>query len=361
MKAVKRVKKLVSTLSLVSLSVAMLLANVGFAAGSAKFKAKQKVSSKYVARKKLDQVPLSSTQNIRLNSQGLKAFSSKKMTAVNSQAYQAPVLISSNTSYRKKSLLQQNSMTVDQTVEEGKKISGAVSLSHSRSLVDYEDGTSSQSGSAAISISGRLSDNWSISGQTSLEQDMKDSESIGNGMTDTSISVSRKSVQISDSLRAGYSFSTLVPTSKYSSKYQNLEGTFGATFKMGFNEGVLIEGLDINLGIGATRLFHRYDTDVAGTVLNQYSVRESVSTSYNYKKLSFSLDVNHRHAWTYQENVKQAYEISQEIAYSVSPNWGIALGHTNSEAWLKPNGQDSNFKLINDNNSIIYVSTSVMF
>lgn len=343
----KRVKKLVSQISLLGLGFAMLLANVGFAAST----------------KKTNQAKLTSTstQKVRLNSKGLKVLSTKRNTGTQASSYQAPVLLAANTNYKKKSLLQQNAMTSDQAVSDGKIISGSVSLSQSRSLIDYQDGTLSESQSAAIGLRGRLSNNWTVSGSASLNQDTRDSESLGNGASDTSISFSRKSTKLTTNLTSGYSFSTLLPTSKYSSQYQNLQGTLGASYRIGFAEDVLMDGLDISFALGATRLFHQFDTDKSGAVLNQYSVRESVSASYSYKKFSFSLDANHRHAWTYQGRVKQAYEISEEISYSVLPNWGVSLGHTNSEAWLKPNGQDSNFKLINENNSIVYISTSVLF
>lgn len=341
------VQKLVSRFSLTVVWVATLLGQPVFAANT-------QVKNSRPATK------ASKTQSINLKNLNLTtpARSSMRKDVSN----RSPIILAANTTYKKKSLLTQNSMSADLALDDNDKIiSGGLSLDYSRSMVDFQDGSRSEGQGANLSLSAKLGAGFTASIKTSVSQDNRDSESLTNGLSDTSISVSMKRSKLTDSLKGGFSISTMLPTSKYSSEYQDLQGIFGVSYGVGFNEGILMDGFDLSFSIGASKLFHRYQTDKAGTVLNQHSLREGISASYTYKNLSFSFDLNNRHAWTYGNNVKQAYEASQEVSYSIMPTWGMSLGHTNSEAWLKPNGQDSNLKLINENNSIVYVSTSVMF
>lgn len=345
------VQKLVSRFSLTVVGLAMLLGQPVFAANvkSVKSKNTQTATAKP-----------SKTQSISLKNMNLTTPS--RSTTRKDVINRSPILLAANSTYKKKSLLMQNSINADLALDEDDKvISGGLSLDYSRSMVDFQDGSRSEGQGANLNLSGKLSDNFTASVRASVVQDNRNSESIQNGLSDTSISLSMKRSKISDSLKGGFSLSTMLPTSKYSSEFQDLESILGISYGVGFNEGILMDGLNLSFSIGATRLFHRYETDKSGEVLNQYSLREGISASYSYKKLSFSFDLTNRHAWTYRNNVKQAYEASQEVSYSIMPTWGISLGHTNSEAWLKPNGQDSNLKLINENSSIVYVSTSVMF
>jgi hypothetical protein len=379
MKQLLSVQKLVSQfnrgLGLGGLLMALLWGNTGIAAANKKSttrstsvarvqkasnQASKKIRTSSKTKSKTSRsVSKKSTQDIILNTDVLEGLS-KKQPSFNVESYQAPVLLASNTRYRK-SPVQMNSITLDQNIEDGHTFSGGVSLSQARNMINFKDGNYGESQSASIKVSARLSDNWTLSGATAVNNNPNDTEDKSNGISDPSISISHKSTPITDTFKGGYSLSAVIPVSEYTTQYQNLQGILGASYRIGFQKDILANGLEIGFGLGGNRFFHRYQTDVAGTVLNEYSLRESFSASYELGKFSFSFDFSHRHGWTYFGNVKQIYEASEEVSYSVSKNWGLSLGHTNSESWLRPNGQDSNFKLINENSSIVYVSTAVMF
>ncbi len=343
MKAVKRVKKLVSTLSLVSLSVAMLLASVGFAAGTVK--SKRGNTAGQVRQGKMQ-------QRSQHNFVSLKQFNSELDVKV--KEYQK---VASFTS------LETAQQEISYKADGSKKtISGSVNITYSRSAVDHQDGTARASQSAMLTLAGALSDNYTLTGRISASQDLKDTENEEtNGVSDLGLILTQKKVELANWVNGGFGVSSTLPTSKYSREYQNFEGSLGGSYTFALTEAVLVKGLSTSLSLGAARNFHRYETDAAGRILNPYSVREILSAGYTKGAFSFSFEFLHRHAWNYKGSVSQAFEHTEEISYSVTPQWGVSLGHTNAGSWLAPNRQDSNLKLINENDSIIYGSMSLVF
>ncbi len=343
MKAVKRVKKLVSTLSLVSFSVAMLLANVGFAATSAK-------SARGNTAGQIRQGKIQ--QRSQHNFISLKNFNSELNIKV--KEYQKVAAFTSLETAQ-----QEISYKADGTK---KTFSGSVIMTYSQSAVDHKDGTSQASQSAMAILTGALSDNYSLTGRISVSQNLKDTEDQeSNGVSDLGVILSQKHIELTNWLKGGFGVSSTLPTSKYSRDFQNFEGSLGGSYTFALTEAVLMKGLSTSLSLGAARNFHRYETDATGRILNPYSVREIVSAGYSKGAFSFSFEFLHRHAWNYSGTVSQVFEHTEEITYSVTPQWGVALGHTNGGSWLAPNRQDSNLKLINENDSIIYGSMSLVF
>ena len=344
MQKINCVKKLVSQLSHLVLGTAMLLSNDVFAA-SVRTKSN---NSQTTGRIRQGSVLKNSPNNIL----SLKEFNNELKDKVDE--YQ---MVASFTSI-------DNIDHVMATKVDGSKsaFSGSVSATYSQSLVDHEDGTKAASNTISASLSAALSENYTLSGQISATQDVNDQESDqANGVSDLGISLAQKRVQLADWLKGGFNISSTLPVSKYSREYQGFQGSIGASYSFSLTDEVLAKGFKTGISIGGSRNFHEFETDASGRILNPYSMKESLSTSYEIKDFSISFDFLHRHAWNYKGSVSEAFELSQELGYSVTPQWGVALGHSNAGSWLAPNGRDSNLKLINEDDSIIYGSMSLMF
>jgi hypothetical protein len=179
MKQLLSVQKLVSQfnrgLGLGGLLMALLWGNTGIAAANKKSttrstsvarvqkasnQASKKIRTSSKTKSKTSRsVSKKSTQDIILNTDVLEGLS-KKQPSFNVESYKAPVLLASNTRYRK-SPVQMNSITLDQNIEDGHTFSGGVSLSQARNMINFKDGNYGESQSASIKVSTRLSDNWS--------------------------------------------------------------------------------------------------------------------------------------------------------------------------------------------------------
>lgn len=245
--------------------------------------------------------------------------------------------------------------------KEEQLFSAMVNVSYSRSMVDRVNGTLSSSRTVMGSISTKLLYDWKLNTSVSYDEDLRDPESISDGFSDVSFGFSRKSADLSYWLRGSPSFSFVLPTSEYTTQVQNLKTSVGVGYTFTINPDYLAKGFGLGMSLGASRNFHAYDTDKQGRILNEYGVRESFFTDYGVQNWSFSFNFTMRHGMNYAGSWTQAYVHSEEVGYTLSKAWSISAGHTNSGSWLAPNGQDSNLKLINEDDSIIYVSTSVIF
>lgn len=253
-----------------------------------------------------------------------------------------------------------SSTTVIQDPRHGSIFSGFVSMSRSTNLYDYQDGSRRDGMDYSMRFNLKLSRDYSVRLDGAYSQDLKDK--ANDDFSDTSLSFVRTPVALGSALLIGYKLGVVAPTSKDSHIRQNLEGATSGSLIAMINPDRLIPGLAIVSGLSLRKNFHQYQTALDGSVNTEYSSTQSLSLSYDFtSNLSLSADFVHRNGLTYQNNIKEAFDLSQELSYGVTKSVTMAVGHTNSGNMLKPNGQDSNLAVVNDNTSIVYGSATVAF
>ncbi|QDK38923.1 hypothetical protein [Bdellovibrio sp. NC01] len=253
-----------------------------------------------------------------------------------------------------------SSTTVVQDPRHGSIFSGFLQASGSQSLYDFQDGTKKEGMDYVARFNLKLSQDYSVRLQGGYSQDLKNSEA--DDFSDTTLSLVRKPVALGRVFMLGYSLSAVAPTSKDSHTRQNLQGATSGSLTAMINPDRLIPGLQIVSAISLRKNFHQYDTALDGTVNTAYSSNQSLSISYDFASgVSLSGEFIHKNGLTYQNNIKESFEHSEEIGYSFTDAISAAIGHTNSGSALKANGQDSNIALLDDNNSLIYASLTVAF
>jgi hypothetical protein len=93
-----------------------------------------------------------------------------------------------------------------------------------------------------------------------------------------------------------------------------------------------------------------------------YSSSQTLALSYEWPVgISISATLVHRNALTYQSNIRESFEISEELGYEINKTFSVAVGHTNSGNALKANGVDSNIQLMDENSSMVYASGTMSF
>lgn len=245
--------------------------------------------------------------------------------------------------------------------KEEKLVSAQINLSQGQSLIDQKDGTFEASRTAVAVVSTKINSNWSIVAITSLSEDLRDTESLDDGFSDLILRLVQNQKSLSDWLAGGLTTTIVVPVSERSTRVQELQTSLQAGYNFSLKDQVLAKGFGVSLNLNAGRNFHRFKQDINGTILNEYTFRETLAGSYTYKNVSASANLILYHGINYQGGASQSFEHSQELGYTFSKIWSASIGHTNSGAWFRPNGQDSNLKLINENDSIIYLSTTAVF
>lgn len=156
-----------------------------------------------------------------------------------------------------------------------------------------------------------------------------------------------------------YSVTAVIPVSQYSTKRDQLQTSISGS--IGFAVTPAVEGFSYNVGLSAGRNFHQYEENINNQVLNQYSSNQTLGAGYSVSDWSLGVTFINRTRWTYQNNVRSSFEISEEIGYSINDYFSAAIGHSNSGATLKPNGTDSNFDFVNEDTSVVYGTLSVTY
>lgn len=247
------------------------------------------------------------------------------------------------------------------------KFSIASIISRSTSLVDHQDGTRSDSFEVLVAPS-LLTPIGNFTVKQSFSKDLRDDESTEDGASDTSViyGMPPKDWQWSPPyiLTLKPTLSAVIPVSRLSRITTQLQTSIVG----GISFGIRPDGLhksdgtwDLAIGVTAGRNFHTYAEDIKGRVLNQYSSNQTLNIGYTIADWNFSFEFINRSRWTYQNHVKQSFIASEEIGYSITQNFSVAIGHTNEASALKADASESNLSLIDENTSTVYGSLGISF
>ncbi len=238
-----------------------------------------------------------------------------------------------------------------------------LSLTRSTSLVDFQDGSRSDTLDYIFNPSMKTSFG-SFATSLAYSQNLRDQyDSIGSDWSDTPLIFTfnpKTFTWLERNAKLKYSVTAVLPMSQYSVKKDQLQTALSGkiAFSLMPADG---NGFGFISGISLGRNFHSYEEDINGNVLNQYSSNQNVGISYSYNDWSLSADFVNRTRWTYKNSVKSTFEMSEKIGYSINPSFSASVGHTNSGATLKANGADSNVDLYNENTSIVYATLGMSY
>ena len=241
-------------------------------------------------------------------------------------------------------------------------------LSRSTNLYDFQNG-SRKDGIDYLFIPVYKVGFGSFSSKITYSQDLRDQSAGKSDWADVSVTYAMNPNQWAWSnpyiLTLTPTLSTVIPTSQLSYKKDQLQTALVA----GVSFGIIPDGIAPkkdgawNLAIGVTvgRAFHKFAEDINGAVLNKYLSNQTLNLGYTYKDFSISTEYIHKSRWTYQDTSKDSFEFSQELGYTITEHFAIAIGHTNAGTGLRANGTESNISLLNENDSTVYGQLAVSF
>lgn len=236
-------------------------------------------------------------------------------------------------------------------------------VSRSTSLVDFQDGSKSDSMDYLFRPSGRFSFG-TVSLSIGYSQDLRDDSERAADWSDASLSWSLNPTKLNwpnkeQSARLTYSLSAIIPVSKNSRIRDELQTSVSGS--LGFAVAPVADGFSYGARVSLGRNFHSYSENINGSVLNQYSSNQSLNAGYTYGNWDLSLSFTNMARWSYQGNVRSSFDLSEELTYSFNKNFSLAVGHTNSGSNLKPNGIDTNISLFNENSSLVYATLGIAY
>ncbi|MBC7466516.1 MAG: hypothetical protein H7256_11040 [Bdellovibrio sp.] len=254
-------------------------------------------------------------------------------------------------------------------VEKGNyDFTGILSISRNTSLYDFQDGTRKDS-IDYLAIPSLALSFGTFSAKISFAQDLRDDSAGASDWNDFPVTYAMKAIQWQWSppyiITLTPTLTALIPTNAKTIKRDQLQ----SALTTGISFGIIPDGIaqardgawNLALGLTAGRAFHAYDVDINGLALNKYSSNQTANLGYTYKSVSLSAEYIHKTRWTYQGATRDSFIVSQELGYSISDRFAVAIGHTNEGSGLKANATESNFSLVNENDSTVYGQLAVSF
>jgi|GEM_PF-2030921 hypothetical protein len=242
--------------------------------------------------------------------------------------------------------------------EEKPVFSGFVQAARSTSLYDFQDGTRQDGMDYTLRLAANLGDSYNVKLTAIYAQDLNNP--TANDFKDTNIAFARKPTPLGDYLGVVPMLGVAFATSK-ASKAQELEyaGKAGLVGLIGIDK--LITGTSATLALVGQKNIHKYETSTTGTVNNSYLFVQNLTLGYGYKDVSLTLDFVHVNMWSYQDVMRDVFEMTQELGWAINKTFTVAIGHTNGGSTLKADGISSNVQVMNENSSMVYASTTISF
>ncbi len=223
-------------------------------------------------------------------------------------------------------------------------------VSYESSLYKFGEESRSQSMGAGVNAGYQLSPKFSLGLDASFSQEIGGiRETLGN---DGHLALNHQGWNISRDLSVRQSLTAVLPLSRQSGRRDGLYTalTYSPIIAWDLSDSIT-PGLSLFDRLSATRAFHEFKTSTLGRSMKQYSLSNSIGASYSFSKFSISTSFSRSVAWTYEKNRVSSFGFKQSIGYKASRHVGLSLTYGNGGDALRPNGQDSNISLINENSS----------
>lgn len=235
-------------------------------------------------------------------------------------------------------------------------------ITYTRSLVDHQDG--SLGAFMDFSAGGSYKfEAMKIGATVYASRDMKAEETT---LDDIIVSGSLNPLKAFNDKVAFVPFATVGPAASKSDQYASLIAKTKMGTKISLDSEKLGLGkFGIDASIDLRKNFHEYSTAKSGSMNTEWASLQSASLGYGFTdKLSASFNLVHLNTWTYNGIQAEYFTHSQEIGYSFSKNVSVSGGHQMGYPFVasyKANGTDRDFDLIDENDSMFFMSLSVSY
>jgi hypothetical protein len=246
--------------------------------------------------------------------------------------------------------------------------SADVQISRNTSLYDHQDGTR-KDGVDYLFVPRLKTYFGTFKAKIAYSQDLKDESASASDWADAALIFSMSAYKWNWSqpyiITLTPFFTGVIPISQASTKRDE----YKTGLSTGLSIGIIPDGIApardgafmLALSITAGQNFHAYSSDINGKVLNKYSSNQTFNLGYTYKEFNVGFELINKSRWSYEGNTKNSFAHSEELGYSITDHFNVAIGHSNEGGAMKANASDSNFDLINENDSMAYGTLGISF
>lgn len=225
-----------------------------------------------------------------------------------------------------------------------KKLNVNLDLSADSNLREQADPDYSANLSLGISPSYKILPKVSLQTTLSLQQKLyADQES---SISNTTFTISRDAIAISDNQLLYISASGILPSNKKDREENSFKGAGAISLGVMHKCQIYKKSCSIGYTLSYLQNFHEFERTNIGEANLENRVRHIISYSQDINaKLSLGVTSYYQTGWAYQNALKTSFLLSEELSYSASPTSQIFLNHTNNGDALAHNGVDSNLSV----------------
>lgn len=146
------------------------------------------------------------------------------------------------------------------------------------------------------------------------------------------------------------------------SQDESLYFSMGAAARALYNAQTSDEvGFKFYYDLGFNRNIHQYDTSNTGDVNTMCSLNHYLQFEYAFDSpFAISAWGGFSSAWSYEGLINNEFTAGQELAYAVSEQFELGLGHERGGDFLSSSGQSYNFSLFDASESRFYLLMKVV-
>lgn len=120
-------------------------------------------------------------------------------------------------------------------------------------------------------------------------------------------------------------------------------------------DSIRAPGVSLTSSLSLVKAFQQQERNMKDEPnVNVYSVNNNI-LSYNWKKLTTSLQFMFINSLKYDEDISNVYLTSQEISYALSKSFSAVLGHANKAKTMDEETGEFNIRVLNNETSYFYV------
>lgn len=198
--------------------------------------------------------------------------------------------------------------------------------------------------------------NQNLKASSLIIYSINDQDSTQNDLEDPLYTVSSLPKNITKAFKGRYFLTGSLGLSKPSREIKKQFGALGGGVGLALDaDAIRAPGVSLTSSLSLVKAFQQQERNMKDEPnVNVYSVNNNI-LSYNWKKLTTSLQFMFINSLKYDEDISNVYLTSQEISYALSKNFSAVLGHANKAKTMDEETGEFNIRVLNNETSYFYV------
>lgn len=152
-----------------------------------------------------------------------------------------------------------------------------------------------------------------------------------------------------------------LPLSKDSRQNKQMNLGYGGGIGLWYQQSLSLGRLTTASSLSIQKYSNKYESSLNNSINTSYSSNQQLTAGWEYKKIGLTGMFRHVNVWSYTDTTKDRFFHLQELNWIFNPKLSFSFGHSNSGGVLSPNQEDIEIRLIDETDSVLYISTNYVF